>query len=220
MKNAILIICLIASGVNAQEQNSLFNLMVRPSIGLDKLILKDVKTNPSIPTNSSLGLNLSIHALIEYNRYSKFKLYTGVGFKYNQLHTKISNIITGETINKGWKPIEISEKYSISYISIPLIFHYNLTKFYNIGLGITYDYLISTTINKVVTNNTDPGIEKIKNKLEPGKYSFILFYRYPVKSHFSILPTLMISTHKTTSEIKSNSTGPALGAGVQLEIKL
>ena len=80
MKNAILIFCFIASGANAQEQNRLFNLMLRPSVGMDKLILKDDKINPSIPTNSSLGLNLSFHALIEYNRYSKIKLYTGYGF--------------------------------------------------------------------------------------------------------------------------------------------
>ncbi|MBP8894060.1 MAG: outer membrane beta-barrel protein [Chitinophagaceae bacterium] len=220
MKNAILIYCLIVSVSNAQEQNSLFNLIVRPSVGLDKLILKGDGGNPSIPTNSSLGLNLSISSLIEYNRYSKLKIYTGVGFKFNQLHTTISNIITGETLRKGWKPIEISETYNISYLTFPLLFHYNLNKYLNIGFGISYDYLISTTIDKVVSNNTDPEIEKITNKLYPGKYSFFLFYKHIINSHFSILPTVMISSNKTTSEINSKSTGPSLGAGIQLEVKI
>lgn len=137
-----------------------------------------------------------------------------------QLTTTISGIITCETIGNRWSSIEISEIYYYNYLTIPIIFHYTLKDYINIGIGISYDYLLASRIKKDIINNTDPEIEKIGNKFEPGKYTIILFYKYSINNYFSLLPTVLISFDKTTSAIKSNSTGPSLGASIEFEIKI
>lgn len=220
MKKTILVYFLIFSTVSAQENKNIFNFIIHSGVGVNKLIDNGDSKNPSIPTNSHFGLNLSIGALIEYSKYSKIQISTGAGFKLNQLHTTISNIITGETISKGWDPIEISETYTNSYLSIPFLFSYKIKDKMKVGVGISYDYLLNSKIRKTVIHNTDPEVEKYNSTFYPGKYSFILYYQYSFNKAFSVLPTILISPNKTTSQLSGNSSGPSISFDIQLEIKI
>lgn len=220
MKNTILIYCFIFSVVSAQENRNVFDLIIRSGAGVNKLIVNGDSKNPSIPTNSSLGLNLSTCALIQYNKFSRIQISSGFGFKLNQLHTTISNIITNETLIKGWDPVEISETYTNSYLFIPILVNYKIKDKVNVGFGISYDYLLNSKIRKSVINNTDPGFEKFSNNFYPEIYSFILYYQCALNKMLSVLPTILISPNKTTSQLLSNSTGPSISLDIQLEIKL
>ena len=220
MKNIIIIYCLIFSSISAQENRNIFNLIIRSGIGVNKLLTIGDGQISSIPTNSNVGLNFSIGGLIEYNKFSKIQIYTGLGFKIIQLHTKISNIITGVTISKGLDPTEISESYTNNYLSIPLLFNFNIKEKQYLGCGISYDYLLNTKISKSISNNSDPELEKIGNKFYPAMYSFLLNYKYIFNKHISILPTILISPNKTTSKIFSNSTGPSISLDIHFELKI
>ena len=173
--NAILMYCIIITSLGAQENKNTFDLIIRPGIGLNKLIAHRDGQNTSISTSSSAGLNVSISTLVEYKASYRIQISTGVGLKLNQFHTEINNIITNRNIINGLNPTQIKETYTNSYLSIPLLLAYRINNNMYIGTGISYDYLFNSQFRKKVLNNTDPFFNKYGNNYYFGKYSLMLF---------------------------------------------
>ena len=218
--NAILMYCIIITSLGAQENKNTFDLIIRPGIGLNKLIAHRDGQNTSISTSSSAGLNVSISTLVEYKASYRIQISTGVGLKLNQFHTEINNIITNRNIINGLNPTQIKETYTNSYLSIPLLLAYRINNKMYIGTGISYDYLFNSQFRKKVLNNTDPFFNKYGNNYYFGKYSLMLFYEYTIIRKLSVGPTISISPNRTRSEFLSNSTGPSISVDLHFELRI
>lgn len=218
--NAILIYCLILTSLGAQENKNNFDLIIRPGIGVNKLIAHKDGQNTSIPTSSSAGLNVSISTLVEYKASHRIQISTGIGYKLNQFHTEINNIITNGNIINGLNPTQIKETYTNSNVTIPLSLSYRINDKMYVGTGISYDYLFNSQFRKKVLNNTDPFFNKYGNTYYFGKYSLMLFYKYTIIRKLSVGPNISISPTRTTSELLSNSTGPSISVDLHFELRI
>ncbi len=218
--NAILIFCLILTSLGAQENKNTFDLMIRPGIGVNKLVAHKDGQFSSIPTSSSTGLNVSISTLIEYKASHRIQISSGIGYKLNQFHTEINNIITNGNINNGLNPTQIKETYTNSYLTIPLLLTYRINDKMYVGTGISYDYLFNSHYRKKVINNTDPIFDKYGNLYYFGKYSLMLFYKYTIIRKLSIGPNISISPNRTSSQFLNNSTGPTISVDLHFELRI
>lgn len=218
--NAILIYCFVLTSLCAQENKNTFDLIIRPGIGLNKLIAHKNGQNTSIPTSSSAGLNVSISTLIEYKVSHRIQISSGIAYKLNQFHTEINNIITNGNIINGLNSTQIKETYTNSYLSIPLLLAYRINNKMYIGTGISYDYLFNSQFRKKVLNNTDPFFNKYGNNYYFGKYSLMLFYKYTIIRKLSVGPNISISPNRTSSELLSNSTGPSICVDLHFELRI
>lgn len=218
--NAILMYCIIITSLGAQENKNTFDLIIRPGIGLNKLIAHRDGQNTSISTSSSVGLNVSVSTLVEYKASHRIQISTGIGYKLNQFHNEISNIITNGNIINGLNPTQIKETYSNSYMTIPLLLSYRINDKMYVGTGISYDYLFNSHFIKKVINNTDPIFNKYGNIYYFGKYSVMLFYKYAIIRKLSVGPNISISPNRTRSEFLSNSTGPSISVDLHFELRI
>ena len=218
--NSILIYCLILTPLGAQENKNNFDLIIRPGIGVNKLIAHKDGQNTSIPTSSSAGLNVSISTLVEYKASHRIQISTGIGYKLNQFHTEINNIITNGNIINGLNPTQIKETSTNSYVTIPLVLAYRINDKMYVGTGISYDYLFNSHFRKKVINNTDPLFDKYGNIYYFSKYSVMLFYKYTIIRKLSIGPNISISPNRTSSEFLSNSTGPSICVDLHFELRI
>ncbi|MBK8244302.1 MAG: outer membrane beta-barrel protein [Saprospiraceae bacterium] len=217
---AILIFCFILTSLGAQENNNTFDLIIRPSIGINKLIAHKDGQFSSIPTSSCAGLNVSISTLVEYKASYRIQITTGIGYKLNQFHTEINNILTNGNINNGLNPTQIKETYTNSYLTIPLLLSCRINDKMYVGTGISYDYLFNSHCRKKVINNTDPIFDKYGNIYYFGKYSLMLYYKYTIIRKLSIGPNISISPNRTRSELLSNSTGPSISVDLHFELRI
>ncbi len=220
MKNSILIYCLLFSTVSAQENRNIFNLILRSGIGTNKLFVTEKAPNPSIPTTSKLGLNLSIGSLIEYNYFSKIQFSTGIGFKLNKFRTRISGITTNETLNNGFQPIEIYDTYILNYLSIPFLVNFRISNKFNLGGGVSYDYLLNKKMTKSVKNTKDPVFGRSNSIFHPANHSVFIFFKFKLHKNFSVLPTFSLSPHRTTAQSFYTSTGPSASFDLHFELKI
>ncbi|MCI1265575.1 MAG: outer membrane beta-barrel protein [Saprospiraceae bacterium] len=218
--NAILTYCLILSSLAAQQNKNAFDFLIRPAIGVNKLIEHKDGQFSSIPTSSSAGLNVFISTLIEYKVSHRIQISSGIGYKFNQFHTEINNIITNENIINGLNPTQIKETYTNSNVTIPLSLSYRINDKMYVGTGISYDYLFNSQFRKKVLNNTDPFFNKYGNTYYFGKYSLMLFYKYTILRKLSVGPNISISPTRTTSELLSNSTGPSISVDLHFELRI
>ncbi|MBL0237886.1 MAG: outer membrane beta-barrel protein [Saprospiraceae bacterium] len=218
--NSILIYCLILTSLAAQQNKNNFDLIIRPGIGVNKLITHKDGQFSTIPTSSSAGLNVSISTLVEYKASHRIQISTGVGYKLNQFHTEINNIITNGNIINGLNPTQIKETYTNSYVTIPLSLSYRINDKMYVGTGISYDYLFNSHFRKKVVNNTDPLFDQDGKMYYFSKYSVMLFYKYTIIRKLSIGPTISISPNKTSSEFLSNSTGPSISVDLHFELRI
>jgi len=210
----------ILTSLAAQQNKNNFDLIILPAIGVNKLIAHKDGQNTSIPTSSSAGLNVSISTLVEYKASYRIQISTGVGYKLNQFHTEINNIITNGNIINGLNPTKIKETYTNSYLSIPLLLAYRINNKIYIGTGISYDYLFNSHFRKKVVNNTDPLFDQDGNMYYFSKYSVMLFYKYTIIRKLSIGPNISISPNRTRSEFLSNSTGPSISVDLHFELRI
>jgi len=220
MKNTILIYCLLISTVSAQENKNVFNLILRSGIGTNKLFVTEKAPNPSIPTSSILGLNLSIGSLIEYNYFSKIQFSTGIGFKLNIFRTRVSGIITNETFTNGLGPIEINDSYILNYLSIPFLVNFRISNKFNLGGGVSYDYLLNKKMIKSVINTKDPVFGRSYNTFQPANHSIFIFFKFKAKKNISVIPTLSFSPHKTIPQSFYTSIGPSASFDIHFELKI
>lgn len=116
--NTIIMYFFILSSLRAQQNQNNFGLIIRPSIGVNKLIAHKDGEMTSIPTSSSAGLNVSISTLVEYKASYRFQISTGIGLKLNQFHTEIDNLITNGNIINGLNPTQIKETYTNNYTEV------------------------------------------------------------------------------------------------------
>ena len=210
----------ILTSLAAQQNKNNFDLIILPAIGVNKLIAHKDGQNTSIPTSSSAGLNVSISTLVEYKASYRIQISTGVGYKLNQFHTEINNIITNGNIINGLNPTQIKETYTNSNVTIPLSLSYRINDKMYVGTGISYDYLFNSQFRKKVLNNTDPFFNKYGNTYYFGKYSLMLFYKYTIIRKLSIGPNISISPNRTSSEFLSNSTGPSISVDLHFELRI
>ncbi len=218
--NTILTYCIILTTLGAQQNKNNFNLLIRSGIGVNKLIAHMYGQNTSIPTSSSAGLNVSISTLIEYKASHRIQISSGIGYKLNQFHTEINNIITNGNISNGLNPTHIKETHTNSYVNIPLLLSYRINDKMYVGTGISYDYLFNSHFRKKVINNTDPIFDKYGNIYYFGKYSLMLYYKYTIIRKLSIGPNISISPNRTRSEFLSNSTGPSISVDLHFELRI
>lgn len=217
---AILMYCFILTSLGAQQNKNNFDLIIRPGIGVNKLIAHKDGQFSSIPTSSSAGLNVSISALVEFKASDRIQISTGIAYKLNQFHTEINNIITNGNIINGLNPTQIKETYTNSNVTIPLSLSYRINDKMYVGTGISYDYLFNSQFRKKVLNNTDPFFNKYGNTYYFGKYSLMLFYKYTIIRKLSVGPNISISPTRTTSELLSNSTGPSISVDLHFELRI
>lgn len=218
--NAILMYCFILTSLGAQQNKNNFDLIIRPGIGVNKLIAHKDGQFSSIPTSSSAGLNVSISAMVEYKASDRIQISTGVGLKLIQFHTEINNIITNGNIINGLNPTQIKETYTNSYVTIPLLLSCRINDKMYVGTGISYDYLFNSQFRKKIINNTDPIFDKYGNTYYFGKYSVMLFYKYTIIRKLSVGPNISISPNRTSSEFLSNSTGPSISVDLHFELRI
>lgn len=216
----ILMYCFILTSLAAQENKNNFNLIIQPGIGVNKLITHKDGQFSSIPTSSSAGLNVSISTLVEYKASHRIQISTGIGYKFNQFHTEINNLITNGNINNGLNPTQIKETYTNSYVTIPLLLAYRINDKMYIGTGISYDYLFNSHFRKKIINNTDPIFDKYGNIYYFGKYSVMLYYKYTIIRKLSVGPNISISPNRTISQFLSNSTGPTISVDLHFELRI
>ena len=140
--------------------------------------------------------------------------------KLNILRTNVSGITTNETFINGWDPIEITDNYMLSYLSIPFLINFRINRKYYLGTGISYDYLLNTKITKSVINSTDPVFERLSNTINPANHSFLIYLKYIFNDNLAISPTILLSPNKTNSQLFSNSTGPSMSFHFDLQLKI
>lgn len=201
---------LLITMLNAQESSKNFIFTIQSGIGTNKLLVREKSSTTIVETKSKFGKNFSLGAQIQFSKYKEIKFITGAEIKWNQLYNVIDNIIISVANGSEMQSTVITDSYELIFLGLPLIINYKLDDKYELGIGGSYDLLLRAKFTKKIINNADPILLRQTNKIDPAQYSLLLQGKYSFNHKHAIVPTLILSPHRTSAVLfSSNATGPA-----------